>query len=76
MMANNKITFSIDGPGKIVATDNGDPASLVSFASQEREVYFGLALATVRSEKGKLGSIKVTASSPGLKPVTTAIITK
>jgi len=65
--ANNKITFSIEGPGEIVATDNGDPANLVSFASKEREAYFGMVLAIVRSEKDKKGIIKVNASSIGLK---------
>jgi beta-galactosidase len=65
--ASNNVTFSIEGPGEIVATDNGDPANLVSFASKEREAYFGLVLVIVRSEKGKPGSIKINASSPGLK---------
>ncbi|HEX6849672.1 MAG TPA: beta-galactosidase GalB, partial [Chitinophagaceae bacterium] len=74
--ANNKVTFTVEGPGKVIATDNGDPASLVSFASPEREAYFGLLLAIVRAEKGKAGSIKITASSPGLKSATVEIKTK
>ncbi len=74
--ANNKITFGIEGPGNIVATDNGDPASLVSFSSKEREAYFGLILAIVRSEKGKTGTVKITVSSPGLKPGTAEIKSK
>lgn len=65
--SNNKVTFSIEGPGEIVATDNGDPASMVSFASKEREAYFGVVLAIVRTQKGKAGTIKITVSSPGLK---------
>jgi beta-galactosidase len=65
--ANNKIAFSIEGPGEIVATDNGDPASLVSFASKEREAYFGMVLVIVRSKKGKPGIIKINASSNDLK---------
>jgi len=71
--AKNKITFSIEGPGEIVATDNGDPANLVSFALTEREAYFGLVLVIVRSEKGKTGIIKITASSFGLKDATAEI---
>ncbi|MEP7142327.1 MAG: beta-galactosidase GalB [Ferruginibacter sp.] len=69
-VANNKVSFTIEGPGEIVATDNGDPASLVSFASTEREAYFGLILVIVRAEKGKAGTIKVSASSDGLKTTT------
>jgi beta-galactosidase len=74
--ANNKVTFSIEGPGEIVATDNGDPANLVSFASKEREAYFGLVLVIVRSEKDKPGAIKITASSPELKGATIEIKSK
>jgi len=65
--ANNKVNFTIEGPGEMVATDNGDPANLESFASKQREAYFGLVLAIVRSEKGKPGAIKISASSEGLK---------
>jgi beta-galactosidase len=65
--AANTVTFSIEGPGEIVATDNGDPANLVSFASKERQAYSGLVLAIVRSVKGRPGVIKLKASSPGLK---------
>ncbi|OAF62610.1 hypothetical protein VC83_01319 [Pseudogymnoascus destructans] len=39
--ADTSITFSISGPGEIVATDNGDPAEMVSFASKERKAYSG-----------------------------------
>ena len=67
-VATNSITFSVDGPGKIVATDNGDPADLLAFASKERTAYSGMALVIVRSEKGRAGDIKIIASSPGLKP--------
>jgi beta-galactosidase len=65
--ANNNITFSVQGPGEIIATDNGDPANLVPFASKEREAYFGKLLAIVRSIRGKPGNIIITARSSGLK---------
>ncbi|MCW3091718.1 MAG: beta-galactosidase [Ferruginibacter sp.] len=65
--ANNKVVFEIEGPGEIVATDNGDPANLVSFASKERAAYFGMVLAVVRSKKSKAGLIKIKAISKGLK---------
>ncbi len=74
--ANNKAMFSIEGPGEIIATDNGDPASLVSFLSKEREAYFGLALVIVRAKKGKPGLIKVAASSSELKSTTVEIKSK
>ncbi|MBE7169566.1 MAG: DUF4982 domain-containing protein [Williamsia sp.] len=66
-VADNKITFQVEGPGEIIATDNGDPGNMVSFASKEREAFSGLVLAIVRSEKSRPGILKISASSPGLK---------
>jgi beta-galactosidase len=74
--ATNMITFSIEGSGAILATDNGDPADLVSFPSKVRAAYSGLALAIVRSEKNKPGIIKITATAAGLKKATIEIRTK
>src|SRR6185312_335713 len=64
--ARNHIQFTIDGPGEIVATDNGDATSFESFQSPERNAYNGLALVIVRSKAGQTGSIKLTAKSDGL----------
>jgi beta-galactosidase len=63
----NAIAFTIDGPGEIVATDNGDATSHVPFQSKERAAYNGLALAIVRTKPGEAGEIRVKATSPGLK---------
>ena len=49
---NNQIDFSIEGPGEIVATDNGDPTNMVSFSSKMREAFNGLCLVVVRSIAG------------------------
>ena len=64
--ANNLIEFSIEGPGEIIATDNGDPSNMEPFSSKEREAFNGLALAIVRSISGERGTIKVTTKSDGL----------
>lgn len=61
--ADNAISFSVDGPGEIVATDNGDPADFTAFPSLERKAYSGLALAIVRSTGP--GSITVKAVGDG-----------
>lgn len=74
--AMNKVSFSIEGRGEIVATDNGNPASMVFFASKEREAYFGLLLVIVRAEKGKAGIIKVTAKAEGLKGASVEVRSK
>lgn len=65
-LSDNQINFSIEGPGEIVATDNGDPTNMVPFPSHERKAFNGLALVMVRSDAGKTGIIKVKAKSPGL----------
>jgi beta-galactosidase len=71
--ANDQVRFSIDGPGRIVATDNGDPTSFESFGSPDRRAFNGLALAIVRATRGARGSIKVRASAQGLRSASTDI---
>ncbi|KAF2181136.1 glycoside hydrolase family 2 protein [Zopfia rhizophila CBS 207.26] len=73
--ADNAITFSLNGPGEIVATDNGDPADMASFPSKERKAYNGLVLVIVRAKTGASGQITVTATGTGLRaaPVTLAV---
>ena len=65
--AKNAITFSVEGPGEMVATDNGDAANLVSFASATREAFNGLCLVIVRAKTGQAGTIKVKAVADGLE---------
>ena len=62
----NHLRFALEGPGEIVATDNGDATSFESFQAPERNAYNGLALVIVRAKPGQPGSIKLTASSEGL----------
>jgi beta-galactosidase len=65
--ADNLIHFEIEGPGEIVATDNGDATSLVSFSSHDRMAFNGLCLVIVRGKAGQPGKIKVTATSDGVR---------
>ncbi|MEO7768244.1 MAG: DUF4982 domain-containing protein, partial [Ferruginibacter sp.] len=65
--AKNALTFSIEGPGEIAATDNGDAANLVAFPSLIREAFNGLCLVIVRAKAGKQGIIRLKAASRGLK---------
>lgn len=61
------IRFEIEGPGEIVATDNGDQTSFVPFQSREREAFNGMALVIVKAKKGASGSFKVKAVSNDLQ---------
>ena len=71
--AKNHIKFQIEGPGEIVATDNGDATSFESFQAPERNAYNGLALVIVRAKIGQTGTILLKAESPDLKPAATKI---
>lgn len=64
--AKDSIRFTIEGPGEIVATDNGDPTSFVPFQSPVREAFNGLALVIVRGKPDKTGKITVRAESADL----------
>ncbi len=71
--ADNRIRFTIDGPGEIVATDNGDPTSFEPFQAPERKAFGGLCLVIVRAKAGQPGRIRVTAAGEGLRPATASI---
>jgi beta-galactosidase len=64
--ADSSIRFEIDGPGEIVATDNGDPSDLTPFPSRERKAFHGLCLVIVRGAPGKAGTLELTAKSDSL----------
>ncbi len=66
-MAKDSVKFSIEGPGEIAATDNGDPTSFVPFPSTERPAFNGLCLAIVRGKPGQKGTITVRAQAPTLQ---------
>jgi len=63
----NDLTFTVEGPGELVATDNGDPTNMVPFTSAERAAFNGLCLAIVRAKPGQAGEIKLTVSAKGLR---------
>lgn len=71
--ANNRIRFRVEGPGDIVATDNGDPTSFESFQSPDRDAFNGLALVVIRARKGQPGKIVVHAEAEGLSGATTTL---
>jgi beta-galactosidase len=72
----NHIRFQIEGPGDIVATDNGDATSFESFQAPERNAFNGLALAIVRAKPGQPGTIKLTATANGLETASIRIKSK
>lgn len=72
----NSVTYTLTGPGEIIAIGNGDPTNHESFQALERKVFNGLALVILRSKKGESGLLKLTAQSKGLKGSTIQINSK
>jgi beta-galactosidase len=72
-LADNLVRFKVQGPGKIAAVDNGNAATVEPFQADYRKAFNGMALAIVRSERGKTGEIRLAASAEGLQPAETAI---
>ncbi len=64
--ADNEIQFDIQGEGKILGVDNGDPQSHEDYKSNRRKAFNGLCLAIVQSTAAP-GQIKIAASSPSLQ---------
>jgi beta-galactosidase len=63
----NRVSFTIDGPGEIIATDNGDPTCLEPFQENVRSAFNGLALVIVRTLRDKPGALTLRAASDGLE---------
>ena len=63
--ASHLVEFSVEGPARIAATDNGDPTSHASFQSHSVKAFNGLALVILESS-GEPGTIKVKAKAKGL----------
>ena len=70
--AENLISFSLEGPGTILAVGNANPVSLESYQLPQRKAWHGRCLVIVKSEK-TAGRITLKASSPGMVPVSVDI---
>ncbi|HEY1122951.1 MAG TPA: glycoside hydrolase family 2 TIM barrel-domain containing protein [Haloferula sp.] len=64
--ASNKITFTVEGAGKVVAVDNGSIVSLEPFQVSEREAFQGRALVILRG-KQEQGKATLKARAEGLQ---------
>lgn len=71
-VADNLISFQIEGEGLLAAVGNGNPVSHESYQSPQRKAFFGQCLAIIRSEN-KQGKVLLTASSEGLPDATLTI---
>jgi beta-galactosidase len=74
-LAENELTFALQGEGRIIGVDNGNPLSHEDYKSNRRKAYKGACLAIVQST-GTAGPIRLEATSPGLKSQSVGITTK
>jgi beta-galactosidase len=70
--ASNLIRFQVHGPGTLAGVDNGQQENAQSYQASWVPAFNGRALVIVRST-ARPGSIKVTATSPGLAAASTTI---
>jgi len=78
--ANDEVTFTLTGPGKIIGIGNGDPASheaeqFSDTVQWKRKTFNGLAQIIIKTKK-QSGEITLTATSEGKIPDTLTIISK
>jgi len=64
--ANNLVKFSIEGPGKIIGTGNGNPSSHEPDKASQRMAFNGYCLVLVQSDR-QAGEIRLKASSEKLR---------
>ena len=64
--ANNLVKFSIEGPGRIIGTGNGDPSSHEPNKASQRLAFNGYCMVLVQTNK-EAGVIKIKATSDKLK---------
>ncbi len=62
-LARDRIVFSVQGPADIVAVDNGDQQSLEPFQARERLLFYGQAMAILRSRGSETGMITLQAET-------------
>jgi beta-galactosidase len=68
----NLVRWSVQGPARLLGTDNGNPACHDSFLSPERRAFHGLCLAIVQTT-ALPGEIVVRAEADGLEPATISL---
>ena len=65
--ASNRVKVTVEGAGELAGLDNGDSTDNDDYKCDSRRLFSGKLLAAVTTN-GKLGEVKVTVSSEGLKP--------
>jgi beta-galactosidase len=70
--AGHLVRFTVEGPARLLAVGNGNPADHGPSQARERRAFHGLLLAMVQSGP-ETGRVRVTARADGLPPATVDI---
>ena len=73
-VAMNEIVFTVEGEGRLIGVDNGDPMSHEDFKTNRRRAFNGLCMAIVQST-ASAGAIRIGATSPGLASASVTVHT-
>ena len=63
-VADDMLSFSVDGAGELFGVDNGNAADTLSLKGSRKALFSGKALAVVRSLRGEKGTATLTVSAP------------
>ncbi len=69
------VSFKVDGAGQFEATANGDPTCLLPFQNPKMKLFSGAATAIARSATTP-GTLRFTATAPGVRSATATITVK
>lgn len=70
--AENLVKFEIVGPGTIAGVGNANPISLESYQEPQRKAWRGKCMVIIKSGTSS-GTVKLTATSAGMSPVSISI---
>jgi beta-galactosidase len=73
--AGHDVTFRVEGQGRLIGVDSGDPFSHEDYKVDHRRAFHGMCLAIVQST-AKAGTVKITASAEGLTPAALTLNTR
>ena len=73
--ADNKITFEVTGPYRLIGVENGDILDMNPHKVMYRNAFMGKALLMLQST-GEPGLLKISAKSPGLKSSAVSVRSK
>ena len=74
--ADNLLTFSCEGAGELIATDNGDPTDCRVFSEPLRNAFSGMAVGILRTVKDVCGDLKIKVTGDGIEDAEITVTVK